>query len=62
MASFRDLLKQAKSQIREVDPAGAEALLAKGALLLDVLPRFLVECDLDHVLAPEAHCSILAQL
>ena len=36
MASFRDLLKQAKSQIREVDPAGAEALLAKGALLLDV--------------------------
>ena len=36
MASFRDLLKQAKSQIREVDPAGAEALLADGALLLDV--------------------------
>src|SRR5258708_1769551 len=36
MASFRDLLKQAKSQIREVDPAGAEALVASGALLLDV--------------------------
>ena len=36
MASFRDLLKQAKSQIREVDPAGAEAMVADGALLLDV--------------------------
>ena len=36
MASFRDLLKQAKSQIREVDPAGAEALIEGGALLLDV--------------------------
>ena len=36
MASFRDLLKQAKSQIREVDPAGAEALLEGGALMLDV--------------------------
>ncbi|MEO5843167.1 MAG: molybdopterin-synthase adenylyltransferase MoeB [Acidimicrobiales bacterium] len=36
MASFRDLLKQAKSQIREVDPAGAEALVEGGALLLDV--------------------------
>ncbi|HUP74745.1 MAG TPA: molybdopterin-synthase adenylyltransferase MoeB [Acidimicrobiales bacterium] len=36
MASFRDLLKQAKSEIREVDPAGAEALVDSGALLLDV--------------------------
>ena len=36
MASFRDLLKQAKSQIREVDPEGAEALVGDGALLLDV--------------------------
>jgi molybdopterin/thiamine biosynthesis adenylyltransferase/rhodanese-related sulfurtransferase len=36
VASFRDLLKQAKSQIREVDPAGAEAMLAGGALMLDV--------------------------
>ena len=36
MASFRDLMKQAKSEIREVDPAGAEAMLAGGALMLDV--------------------------
>jgi molybdopterin/thiamine biosynthesis adenylyltransferase/rhodanese-related sulfurtransferase len=36
MASFRDLLKSAKSEIRETDPAGAEAALAAGALLLDV--------------------------
>lgn len=36
MASFRDLLKQAKAEIREVDPAGAEALIEGGALLLDV--------------------------
>jgi molybdopterin/thiamine biosynthesis adenylyltransferase/rhodanese-related sulfurtransferase len=36
MASFRDLLKATKAQIREVDPAGAEDLLARGALLLDV--------------------------
>jgi molybdopterin/thiamine biosynthesis adenylyltransferase/rhodanese-related sulfurtransferase len=36
MASFRDLLKAAKAQIVEVDPAGAEQRLADGALLLDV--------------------------
>jgi molybdopterin/thiamine biosynthesis adenylyltransferase/rhodanese-related sulfurtransferase len=36
MANFRELLKATKSQIREVDPAGAEQLLADGALLLDV--------------------------
>jgi molybdopterin/thiamine biosynthesis adenylyltransferase/rhodanese-related sulfurtransferase len=36
MANFRELLKTTKSQIREVDPAGAEQLLADGALLLDV--------------------------
>ena len=36
MASFRDLLKQARSQIREVDPQGAETLVDAGALLLDV--------------------------
>jgi molybdopterin/thiamine biosynthesis adenylyltransferase/rhodanese-related sulfurtransferase len=36
MPSFRDLLKATKAQIREVDPAGADELLAQGALLLDV--------------------------
>jgi rhodanese-related sulfurtransferase len=36
VASFRELLKQAKSQIREVDPAGAATLVDSGALLLDV--------------------------
>jgi molybdopterin/thiamine biosynthesis adenylyltransferase/rhodanese-related sulfurtransferase len=36
MANFRELLKATKAQIREVDTAGAEALVAQGALLLDV--------------------------
>jgi sulfur-carrier protein adenylyltransferase/sulfurtransferase len=36
MASFRELLKAAKSAIREVDPAGAEDLLSSGSVLLDV--------------------------
>jgi molybdopterin/thiamine biosynthesis adenylyltransferase/rhodanese-related sulfurtransferase len=36
MANFRELLKATKAQIREVDPAGAEALLSQGATLLDV--------------------------
>src|SRR3954449_7335691 len=36
MATFRDLLSAAKAQIDEVDTAGAEALIAKGALILDV--------------------------
>lgn len=36
MATFRDLLTEAKSRIREVDTAGAEAILAGGAILLDV--------------------------
>ena len=36
MATFRDLLADARSHIREPDPAGAEALLADGHLLLDV--------------------------
>ncbi len=36
MASFRDLLMQAKSQIREVDTAASEELLNRGWLLLDV--------------------------
>ena len=36
MASFRDLLRAAKSQIREVDTAAAEAAIAAGALVLDV--------------------------
>ena len=37
MASFRDLLARTKSQIREVDPAGAEVRLAEaGAVVLDV--------------------------
>ncbi|HJM74130.1 MAG TPA: rhodanese-like domain-containing protein, partial [Acidimicrobiales bacterium] len=36
MATFRDLLRDAKSRITETDPAGAEALLAAGHLLLDV--------------------------
>jgi molybdopterin/thiamine biosynthesis adenylyltransferase len=36
MASFRDLLQQAKADIREVDPAGAEALLDDGWEILDV--------------------------
>lgn len=36
MASFRELLRQAKDQIREVDTAGGEALLAEGWTLLDV--------------------------
>ena len=36
MASFRELLEQAKARVDEVDPAGAEALLADGWELLDV--------------------------
>ncbi|MBT4677393.1 MAG: molybdopterin biosynthesis protein MoeB, partial [Acidimicrobiaceae bacterium] len=36
MATFRDLLSDARSRITETDPAGAEALLAGGHLLLDV--------------------------
>ena len=36
MASFRELLQQAKAQIREVDTAGGEELLAEGWTLLDV--------------------------
>ncbi|MCP4852584.1 MAG: molybdopterin biosynthesis protein MoeB, partial [Actinomycetia bacterium] len=36
MATFRDLLRDAKSRITETDPAGAEALLAAGHILLDV--------------------------
>ncbi len=36
MASFRELLQQAKAQIREVDTAGGERLLGEGWTLLDV--------------------------
>jgi len=36
MPSFRDLLMQAKSEIREVDTAEAEAMVEGGAVLLDV--------------------------
>ena len=36
MASFRELLQQAKAQIREVDTAAGEQLLAEGWTLLDV--------------------------
>jgi len=36
MASFRELLQQAKAQIREVDTEQASRLLAEGATLLDV--------------------------
>ena len=36
MPTFRDLLREAKAEIRETDPAGAEAMLAEGATLLDV--------------------------
>ena len=36
MASFRELLRQAKAQIREVDTAAGEQLLAEGWTLLDV--------------------------
>ena len=36
MASFRELLQQAKAEIREVDTAAGEQLLAEGWTLLDV--------------------------
>jgi molybdopterin/thiamine biosynthesis adenylyltransferase/rhodanese-related sulfurtransferase len=36
MASFRELLTNTKQQIRETDTAGGEAMLADGAILLDV--------------------------
>ena len=36
MATFRELLAEARAHIDEVDPAGAQALLAEGWLLLDV--------------------------
>ena len=36
MATFRDLLSAAKSEIREVDPAGAADHIESGALVLDV--------------------------
>ena len=35
MASFRELLKATRAEIREVDTAGGEQLLAAGSLLLD---------------------------
>ena len=36
MATFRDLLSAAKSQVTEVDTSGAAALIAAGAVVLDV--------------------------
>ncbi|WP_419926275.1 molybdopterin-synthase adenylyltransferase MoeB [Candidatus Poriferisocius sp.] len=36
MPTFRDLLREARAEITETDPAGAEAMLAGGAVLLDV--------------------------
>ena len=36
MPTFRDLLSSTKAEINETDPAGAEAAIADGALLLDV--------------------------
>ncbi len=36
MASFRELLNRTKQEIRETDTAGSEAMLADGAILLDV--------------------------
>src|SRR6267378_3518111 len=36
MASYRDLLSAARSQIREVDTATAEAAITQGATVLDV--------------------------
>ncbi len=36
MATFRDLLNQTKTRIREVDTAGAEEAVANGAVVLDV--------------------------
>ncbi len=36
MANFRDLLTAARAEIREVDTAGAAALIAAGAVVLDV--------------------------
>ncbi len=36
MATFRDLLAAAKSEIREIDPEGAAAQIEAGALVLDV--------------------------
>ena len=36
MANFRELLKATKAQIREVNPAEAEQLVAGGAVLVDV--------------------------
>ena len=36
MASFRELLKATRAEIREVDTAEGERRLADGALLLDV--------------------------
>ena len=36
MATFRELLQAARGRVRETAPAGAEALLAEGHLLLDV--------------------------
>jgi molybdopterin/thiamine biosynthesis adenylyltransferase/rhodanese-related sulfurtransferase len=36
MASFRDLLRRTKAEIREVDPANAEGQVQRGAVALDV--------------------------
>lgn len=36
MSTFRALLREAKSEIRETDPAGAATMLGEGAVLLDV--------------------------
>ena len=36
MSSYRELLQSVRSEIEEVDAAGAQALVADGALLVDV--------------------------
>ncbi len=57
MATFRDLLKDAKAAVVETDPAGAEALLDQGAVLLDVREPDEVEQGalVDSIHIPRGH-------
>ncbi len=57
MATFRDLLKDAKAAVVETDPAGAEALLDNGAVLLDVREPDEVEQGalVDSIHIPRGH-------
>ncbi len=57
MTTFRDFLRQTKARIRETDPAGAQAMLSQGAVLLDVREpdEFVQGAVQDSVHIPRGH-------